>query len=294
MSGKHRALIVEDDPATVEDLALILDALGCEHAAVDNRMHALASLERGHFCFVLLDLQIKSEPDSIKGHAEVGHSLLREIRRLYPDHASGCHQLPILVVSGYAREADDAVEVMKDGADDVIQKPLSDNKRVSQSIRRSLEKSDRSDHAACLKYRAAAPNTGDDHTLVLNIPGERTVRRTRVVVGGRHADLTDRSLAVLLRLLIAKLKDGRVHKEDLGATADQGFKGVSVLAEEMKPAMPEGRRIFVNLYYGWYRLGDGIELGAVDFDGLMTAKSEKIQSLVRELKKLISAGGSQI
>jgi CheY-like chemotaxis protein len=292
MTGKHQALIVEDDPAIIEDLALILEALGCEHRAVDNRRFALAELEREHFCFVLLDLQIKSEPDSIKGHAEVGHSLLREIRRLYPGHANGCHQLPILVVSGYAREADDAVEVMKDGADDVIQKPLS-NKRVSQSIRQALEKSGRSEHTACLKYRGAALSAGDD-TLVLNIPGERTVRRTRVVIGGRHADLTDRSLGVLLHLLIAKLKDGRVHKEDLGATSDQGFKGVSVLAEEMKPAMPEGRRIFVNLYYGWYRLGDGIELGAVDFDALLTAKNEKIRALVRELKKLISAGGSKI
>jgi CheY-like chemotaxis protein len=293
MTEKHQALIVEDDPAIVEDLALILEALGCGHRAVDNRQHALLELERETFCFVLLDLQIKSEPDSIKGHAEVGHSLLREIRRLYPDHASGCHQLPILVVSGYAREADDAVEVMKDGADDVIQKPLNDNKRISQSIRQSLEKSGRSEHAACVKYRGSGLSANGD-TLVLNIPGERTVRRTRVVIGGRHADLTDRSFGVLLQLLIAKLKDGRVHKEDLGATADQGFKGVSVLAEELKPAMPEGRRIFVNLYYGWYRLGDGIELGVVDFDALITAKNEKICTLLRELKKLISVGGSKI
>lgn len=292
MSGKHRALIVEDDPAIVEDLALILEALGCAHSAVDNRRDALAELGREHFCFVLLDLQIKSEPDSIKGHAEMGHSLLREIRRLYPDHAERCHRLPILVISGYAREADDAVEVMKNGADDVIQKPLSD-KRVSQSIRGSLEKSERADHAACLKYRSAALSADGD-TLVLHIPGERTVRRTRVVIGGRHAELTDRSLGVLLQLLIAQHKDGRVHKEDLGATADQGFKGVSVLAEEMKPAMPEGRRLVVNLYYGWYRLGDGIALGNVDFDGLVTAKNEKIRSLLRELKTLISARGSKI
>ncbi len=31
MTTRHRALIVEDDEATVEDLAEILSSIGCEH-----------------------------------------------------------------------------------------------------------------------------------------------------------------------------------------------------------------------------------------------------------------------
>lgn len=284
MSDRHRALIIEDDRATVEDLALILDALGFEHASVDNKRDALAATEREAFCLVLLDLQIKSEPGSIKGHQEVGHSVLRELRRAHPEHANGCHQLPILVISGYAREADDAVEVMKEGADDVIQKPLSDNKRVSQSIRQCLEKSGRATHEACEALRVQTATTG---ALVLSIPGDRTARRTRVTIGGRAAELTDRSLRILLMLILGRIKGGPVHKVDLGSTADQGFKGVSVLAEELKPALPEGRRFFKNLYHGFYQLEDDVELGTINFDPLLSSKNDKIRELGAELGALL-------
>ena len=124
MSGKHRALVVEDDRPTAEDLAEILKSLDCDSVIADNKHGALAELQAGAFCFVLLDLEIKLEPGSIKGHTEHGNSLLREIRQAHADHPGRCHWLPILIVSGFAREMLATLEVMKDGANDVILEPF--------------------------------------------------------------------------------------------------------------------------------------------------------------------------
>lgn len=65
---------------------------------------------------------------------EHGKSLLRSIRSKYGEHNGNCFALPVLIISGFAREADSAVEVMKDGASDVIQKPLKSG-LVSDRIR---------------------------------------------------------------------------------------------------------------------------------------------------------------
>ncbi len=132
MTEPHRVLIVEDDRPTAEDLADILRSLDCEPVIVDNKRDALVALRRESFCFAVLDLQIKMERGSIKGHDEFGRSLVREVRALYPDHAGRGYRLPILVVSGFAREVNSAVEVMKDGADDVIQKPFDGPRGVRE------------------------------------------------------------------------------------------------------------------------------------------------------------------
>src|SRR5262249_27940083 len=158
-------------------------SLSCDVIVVSNKRDALEALQDNMFCFVLLDLQIKSDPDSIKGHTEHGNSLLREIRRLHSDHTELCYWLPVLIVSGFAREVPAAVEVMKDGAHDVIQKPF-DAREVSGKIRAALERSGRPTHDLCGEKpppRAADPRKG----IVLAIPGDQIRRRTRIMVGSR-------------------------------------------------------------------------------------------------------------
>src|SRR5216117_856030 len=123
MKTRHIALIVEDDKETAEDLVEILRSTECDSVIVDNHEDALSTLQSKSFCLILLDLQIKSASDSIKGHVEHGRALLRKIRQAHGDHNGIPFWLPVLIVSGFAREADEAVEVMKNGASDVIQKP---------------------------------------------------------------------------------------------------------------------------------------------------------------------------
>jgi len=283
MTGRHRVLVVEDDPPTAEDLADLLRSLDCEPIVVDNKQAALARLAQEPFCLALLDLQIKIESDSIRGHIEAGRSLVREARKLYPDHAGPCYRFPILVVSGYAREVASAVEVMKDGADDVIQKPL-DSGEVSSRVRQALERSGRASHERCAALAGRAP--ASPGTLVLAIPGDRDRRRTRILVGATALHLVDASLRVLLHLVVGKLAGERVHKTELGARTDQGFRGISVLRDALKPALGDGLDIIKNDHQGYYWLADEVAIGDCDPDRLTEIGDAKITALARRLRAL--------
>ncbi|HEU4733720.1 MAG TPA: response regulator [Kofleriaceae bacterium] len=283
--SNHVGLIVEDDPAMAEDLAEILRSLDYELVTVDNKRDALAAVASTAFCFVLLDLHIKLDGESIRGHTEHGRSLLREIRGMYSDHTGAGYTLPIVVVSGHAREVDTAVEVMRDGADHMIQKPIR-GAAVSDAVKACLERSGRATHDLCAA--ANARHTGTQQGLVLSIPGTRVGRRTRVTIGTRSADLPNRSLRVLLHLMLGKLTGKSVHKTELGGRDDQGFKGISELRDDLKPALADGANIIVNLYHGYYRLTDQVVIGPCDIASLLAVDEAPITELARELERLLA------
>jgi DNA-binding response OmpR family regulator len=282
----HLGLIVEDDPAMAEDLAEILRSLDCELVAVDNKRDALAALQNNPFCFVLLDLHIKLDGESIRGHFEHGRSLLREIRAMYSDHTGAGYNLPIVVVSGQAREVDTAVDVMRDGADHVIQKPIKGG-AVSEAVKTCLERSGRATHELCAAITARHTEIAQEG-LVLSITGNRIGRRTRVTIGTRSADLPNRSLRVLLHLVIAKLANRTVHKTELGGRDDQGFKGISELRDDLKPALADGTNIIVNLYHGFYRLTDQVVIGPCDTATLVAIDEAPITELAHEIARLLA------
>jgi DNA-binding response OmpR family regulator len=275
-------LIIEDDSATAEDLAEILKSIECDSIIADNKRDAQAALASQSFCFILLDLQIKCDPDSIKGHTEHGNSLLREIRRVHAEHTGLCYWLPVIVVSGFAREASAAVDVMKDGADDVIQKPPG-ARDVSVRIRVALERSGRPTHSLC--GDKPAPRVNDlAKEMLLTITGERVRRRTRVIVGSHSIDLTDSCLKVLLHLMVAHEAGAGVHKRTLGANDDQGFKGVSVLRAALKPALGDDVDIIGNDYHGNYHLTDEVTIGSCNTEKLAEIGDAKITELAQILQ----------
>lgn len=100
MRQRHIALVVEDDKEMAEDLSEILRSIDCASVIVDNSEAALVELQKKRFCLILLDLQIKSEADAIKGHVEHGKGLLRKIREKHGDHNGTAYWLPVLIVSG--------------------------------------------------------------------------------------------------------------------------------------------------------------------------------------------------
>jgi FixJ family two-component response regulator len=281
MNKRHIALIVEDDKETAEDLREILQTCDCDSVVVDNREAALAALENNSFCFVLLDLQIKSAADSIKGRIDHGKGVLRKIREKYGDHHGTAFWLPVLIVSGFAREVDEAVDVMRDGASDVIQKPL-ENQQVSERIRQALQASGRQTHDRC---HEAPPPQGPNLKggVVIAIPGDRIKRRTCVKIASKSVNLPDASLKVLLRLMVAQRKGDPVHKIDLGATADQGFKGISTLRYELKPVLGQVD-IIKNDYHGNYRLADDVRIGECAVDELLKIGDATISALAKQLQ----------
>ena len=280
MKERHVALIVEDDKETAKDLVEILRSVECDNVIVDNHDDALSTLQRRSFCLILLDLQIKGASDSIKGHIEHGRALLRKIREAHGDHNGTAFWLPVLIVSGFAREREEAVEVMKDGANDVIQKPLN-SQQVSHRIRRALEASDRTIHALCRdKPPTWRPDLSEE--VLISVPGDRIGRRTRVMVGHAPVDLTDASLKVLLRLMVGLRKGTQVHKIDFGFRADRGFKGISNLRNELKPALAGGD-IIKNHYHGNYSFTDQVTIGDCGIGNLLKIGDATISDLAKQL-----------
>jgi DNA-binding response OmpR family regulator len=280
MKERHIALVVEDDRETAEDLGEILRSIECDSDVVDNAEDALVAIENRSFCLILLDLQIKSAPDSIKGHVEHGKALLRKIRERHVDHNGITFWLPVLIVSGFAREVNEAVDIMKDGASDVIHKPF-DSRQVSEGIRQALQASGRETHDRCHEPPPTQrPNLKDG--VVIAIPGDRIRHRTRVTIASKPVDLTDASLKILLHLMVAQRKGVSVHKVDLGAKAEQGFKGISNLRNELRQVL--GRiEIICNDYHGNYSLKDNVTIGECAVNRLLKISDRTISSLATQL-----------
>jgi len=282
MKQSHSVLIVEDNPETAEDLVDIVSSLDCTSVVVDNRDDALHRLQSQSFCFLLLDLQIKGKGDSIKSDVIHGKAVLREARQRHGDHHGPVFRWPVLVVSGYAREGVEAVDVMKDGASDIIYKPIN-GQQVSERIRSALEKSGRESHKQC---RDASP-AGDPKPelgIVIAIPGDRVGRRTRVTVGSASVRLTNEALTVLLHLIVTHRRGVHVNKRDMGGAKDQGFKGVSRLREQLAPALV--RDIIDSHYYGEYGFTNEVTIGECAVDKLEAIGDAKISGLARQLRQV--------
>ena len=286
MKDRHLALVVEDHLEIADDLVQILDSIDCASVVVDNAEDAEKQVQEKSFCLILLDLEIKRRPDAIKGHIEHGKSVLRTIRATYGDYNGNAFTLPVLIVSGFARERDPAVDVMKSGASDIIQKPFASG-HVSERIRQALQDSGRRTHDSCgalPRFRTVNP----DDELVLAIPGDRVRRRrTRVTVAGNPVELTDASLKILLHLMAARQKGEMANKVDMGASAEQGFKGISNLRNELKIALGNVD-IVENKYHGNYCLIDRVRIGECALENLLQIGNHAISTLVEQLQELPS------
>jgi DNA-binding response OmpR family regulator len=161
MPGRHIAFLVEDEPEMAAELGELLHSLGHAHVHAATQEDAKRIVEQGEFCYVLLDLQIKVNADSIKAHVEAGQNLLEFIRERYQRrNEQDKYCLPVLVMSGHAKDTHYVVKALQDGADDFIVKPLGENKPpFRDKIREALRKSGREKHHHCAAIMCEAKAT---------------------------------------------------------------------------------------------------------------------------------------
>ena len=114
-------LIVDDEENALRNLSAFLSKKGYEIITATRLAEARASLRRGEPDIVLLDVQL---PDGY------GPDLLEETVHI-PDRP------PIILITAYG-EIEMAVEAMKNGAQDFLQKPIEFT-RLEQSIQRAEE-----------------------------------------------------------------------------------------------------------------------------------------------------------
>jgi DNA-binding NtrC family response regulator len=120
-----RVLIADDQKDVLEALRLLLKGEGLECESASSPAGALAALEARDFDAVLIDLNYARDTTS----GEEGLDLLARIRQL------DAH-LPVLVMTAWGT-VDLAVEAMRRGARDFVQKPW-DNARLLATLRTQI------------------------------------------------------------------------------------------------------------------------------------------------------------
>lgn len=103
----QKIMIIEDEAALAQELALLLTRAGYQAYIVQDFVHPLLEIESQLPDLLLLDIQLPGVN---------GHQLLQEIRKKY--------QFPIIMVTSRANEMDEVL-AMSYGADNYITKPYN-------------------------------------------------------------------------------------------------------------------------------------------------------------------------
>ena len=106
MNRDGMILVVDDDDAARESLTFLLDAAGYQASAFASPLDALGAVD-GHTRCVITDVRMPEIS---------GLELVERLKRAHP-------KLPIVVITGHADVAM-AVEAMKKGASDFLEKPF--------------------------------------------------------------------------------------------------------------------------------------------------------------------------
>jgi len=121
-----RILIADDNPDLIDALRLLLKGAGIEFDAVTSPEAALRALQSRAFDLVLMDLNYTGDTTS----GREGIDLLARVQELD-------RLLPIIVMTGWG-SVDLAVEAMRRGVRDFVQKPW-DNGQLVSTLRQEIE-----------------------------------------------------------------------------------------------------------------------------------------------------------
>lgn len=137
MKTKPRVLVIDDDAAIRASLVVLLEAMKMSASAVESANEGLSYLGEQRCDCILLDVAMP-ELDGI--------SALKIFRAAYPD-------IPIVMITGHGDVAS-AVQAMKGGAIDFLEKPVTDEQlteALSLALARNQE--DRADDHSDLRLR---------------------------------------------------------------------------------------------------------------------------------------------
>jgi DNA-binding NtrC family response regulator len=135
-SSLGRVLIADDQVNILDALKLLLGGEGYDVATAASPTELVSELERSDFDVALIDLNYTRDTTS----GQEGFELLERMKAIDPT-------LPVLVMTGWSSVAG-AVEAMRRGARDYIEKPWDDDKLVAAvqtqlELRRALRRSRR-------------------------------------------------------------------------------------------------------------------------------------------------------
>ncbi len=174
---RGRILVVDDEPAIREVVALNLEAEGYEVVSAEDVAQARESFERDSFVLAILDVML---PDGD------GFELARSIR----EHSD----IPIMMLSARDTDVDKAVGLGV-GADDYLTKPFSPIELVAR-VKAHLRR-----YAGGAGPGAAAMANGVHNESVISAgPVRIDLARRQVIVRGAEVDLTAKEFDLLAAL----------------------------------------------------------------------------------------------
>jgi DNA-binding NtrC family response regulator len=218
-----RILIADDQQDIIDALRFLLLDEGYEVTPARSPAEALERLEASDFDLIVLDLNYTRDTTS----GQEGFDLMERIRSVDPS-------LPVLVMTGFSSVAG-AVEAMRRGARDYIEKPWDDDKllaavRTQIELRRAVRRNQRLQEANSRLQRGATP------AFVGEAPGIVEIRQTiervapsdaSVLITGEHGTgkevvaawvhaLSDRRGKALVTMNAGGLAEGIAESELFG------------------------------------------------------------------------------
>jgi DNA-binding NtrC family response regulator len=218
-----RILIADDQPDVIDALKLLLIDEGYEVTPARSPGEALDRLEAVDFDLAVLDLNYTRDTTS----GQEGFDLMERIRALDPT-------LPVLVMTAWS-SVSGAVEAMRRGARDYIEKPWDDERllvavRTHIELRRALRRSQRLQEANTRLQRDAAPAFIGDNAAIRDV--RQTIERVAaseasVLITGEHGTgkevvaawlhgLSDRRNKALVTMNAGGLAEGIAESELFG------------------------------------------------------------------------------
>jgi len=177
-----RVLVADDQADILDALRLLLSDEGYEVTAARSPGEALERLEGAEFDAAILDLNYTRDTTS----GQEGLDLMERIRAIDPT-------LPVLVVTAWS-SVSGAVEAMRRGARDYIEKPWDDERllvtvRTQVELRRALRRSHRLQEANARLQRGATPAFIGESRAIQDV--RQTIERiapsdAAVLITGEH------------------------------------------------------------------------------------------------------------
>jgi DNA-binding NtrC family response regulator len=176
MKPSPRVLVADDQPDVREALRLLLKSEGFAIEAVDSPAALLAALEKQDFDVVLMDLNYARDTTS----GAEGLDLLTKLQGLDPT-------LPLVVMTAWA-SVDVAVEAMRRGARDFVQKPW-ENARLLSILRTQAELAGALRRGQRLEAENRVLRAEGPSTLLAEAPAMRPVLEMVTRVGPSDASV---------------------------------------------------------------------------------------------------------